>query len=136
MRRTAANSRTQGGLGSPVTTAAAQGGTLGDQGRFRRLRLALFVGFGAIWAADYLTSGSTWALLGAVTGLLVAIVILVNPPAQDGEEYERRRREGRLAFVAIGVIFVLLVALGASRQAFWAFAGVLMLMAVISALWR
>jgi MFS-type transporter involved in bile tolerance (Atg22 family) len=86
--------------------------------------------------ADYLTSGSTTALLGAVAGLVGAIVILANPLAQNEEEYQRRRGEGRVVFVAIGVVFFLLVALGASKQTFWAFAGVLMLMAVIGALWR
>jgi len=107
-----------------------------DQGRVQRLKLWLSLAFGATCGADYLISGSARALVGAVLGLVGAIVILLNPLAQNEEEYERRRREGRVFFVAAGVVFVLLVATQAPKEFFWAFAAVLMLVAVIGVLWE
>jgi cobalamin synthase len=101
----------------------------------KQLRIWLSLTFAALFATDFLKSGSATALLGVVAGLAGVVYLLVKPPAEGEDDYQRRRRQGWAASAVAMAVLVLLIALGAPGESLLAFAGVLILIALGGALW-
>jgi O-antigen/teichoic acid export membrane protein len=105
-----------------------------DPHSIKKLRLWLSLSFAGICGADFLASGSTTALFGVVAGLVGAIYILAKRADLSEEALQRRRPQHWTATAALIGVLVLLIVLGAPGQALLAFAGLLLLIALVGAL--
>jgi hypothetical protein len=99
-----------------------------------KLRVWLSVGFTVACATDFVVSRSSTALLGVLLGVFSTAVILFN--LATGGEYRLWNYTHWPLIAALAIATILLVALQAPTGAFFAFALLLLLVALVAVVRR